>query len=68
MSDGARKWLEAAIPCKLGTVPAVVHVHGSDRKRLAVGTWVRIRERVGAPWQKVLVTRVDGDGYFMADR
>lgn len=55
-------------PCKIGTIPWVVHLHGSDVPRLAPGEWVRVRLIPGAPWEKVLVTRVDPDGHFFADR
>lgn len=60
------KFLAAARPCKLGTMPAMVVLDG--RSELAVGKWVRVRECVGGPWSRVLVRRVDPDGYFQADR
>jgi hypothetical protein len=53
-------------PYKLGTMPGHAHVHGADR--VEVGRWIRIKECVGDKWHKVLVTRVDESGYFMADR
>jgi hypothetical protein len=53
-------------PCKIGTIPMVVQRHRRDR--LEVGRYVRIKERSGARWERVLVTRVDPDGYFMADK
>jgi hypothetical protein len=59
-------WLDKARPCKLGTVPTLVHLHGSDR--LEVGKRVRIKEREGDRWHRVLVTAVHLDGYFKADR
>ncbi len=55
-------------PCKLGTVPTVVWLHGTDAKTLAPGKRVRIKEHVGGRWSVVTITRVDPDGYFMADR
>lgn len=65
-----RNWrgLKNPRPCKLGTMPGLVDLHGADAKRLAPGLWVRVRECAGGPWNRVLVTRVDPDGYFMADR
>lgn len=51
-------------PCKIGTIPMVVEVHGVDARKLKVGEVIRVRP-VG--WQTVVVTRVDEDGYFMAD-
>jgi hypothetical protein len=64
--SAAFKWMDTAKPCKIGTIPMVVHVHGRDN--LAVGEHVRIRYLPGGRWERVLVTRVDPDGYFMADR
>jgi hypothetical protein len=55
-------------PCKLGTVPWVVDVHGRDLPRLVPGEWVRVRLIPGAQWQQVYVTKVDPDGHFFADR
>lgn len=60
------KWLEAAVPCKIGTVPAVVQVHGSDR--LVVGKRIRIKRRFNGKWQMVTVNRIDPSGYFQADQ
>lgn len=59
-------WIEKARACKLGTMPALVHLDG--RSTLAVGKWVRVQEVENGHWNRVLVTRVDPDGYFMADR
>ncbi len=53
-------------PCKIGTVPTVVRVHGRDR--IEPGRWIRIREAEGGPWVRVLVDRVDPDGHFFASR
>lgn len=62
------KWIDRCQPCKIGTVPMVVYVHAADRRRLKPGFWARIREAENGPWAKVLATRVDEGGYFMADR
>lgn len=61
LSQGAR-------PAKLGTVPMLVRVHPTDEKRLAVGEFIRVQEALNAKWERVLVTRLDPDNYFMADR
>lgn len=61
-----KSWAETARPCKLGTMPALVHLDG--RSKLAVGKWVRVQEIENGNWVRVLVTRVDPDGYFMASR
>lgn len=55
-------------PCKLGTVPSLVVVHGSDIAKIEPGRYVRVRERDGVPWERVLVRKVNPDGYFQADR
>lgn len=55
------------IPCKIGTVPAVVRVHGRDR--IEPGRYIRIQEAEGGPWVQVLVDRVNpDDGHFFAKR
>lgn len=66
MSDSDIKWLSTAVPCKLGTVPAIVRLDG--RSRLAVGRYVRVQECVGGKWSHVYVTEVQPNGYFNADR
>ncbi len=53
-------------PCKIGTIPAVVRVHGKDK--IVVGEWIRIQETENGRWERVLVQRVNPDGYFQADR
>lgn len=55
-------------PCKLGTMPAVVQLHGRDAPGLRVGRWVRVREVEGGKWSSVYVREVRPDGYFQADR
>lgn len=62
MSD----WLDKARPCKLGTMPALVHVHGRDK--IAIGSCVRVQEIEGGRWNRVLITAVHIGGYFKADR
>jgi hypothetical protein len=59
------RFLRTARPCKLGTIPHVVQLDG--RCTLKVGHWVRVRVRDYGKWISVHVTRVDPDGYFMAD-
>jgi hypothetical protein len=53
---------------KLGTIPALVLVHGADRKRMAAGVSVRIKEREGDRWKRVTVDRVADDGYVFASQ
>lgn len=53
-------------PCKIGTVPATVRVHGRDC--ISVGKVIRVQFMKNGKWENVLVRRVDADGYFQADR
>lgn len=53
-------------PCKLGTVPAVVRLHGADT--VEAGRIVRVQEAPGAKWEAVLVHDVSTDGHFKAER
>lgn len=62
------RFCEIARPAKLGTVPMLLHVHPTDLKKLAVGNYVRVQDALNAKWEPVKVTRLDPDGYFMADR
>lgn len=55
-------------PCKIGTIPMLVWLHRQDAKTIAPGRYVRVKYAVGGCWEQVLVTRVDPDGYFMANR
>lgn len=69
MRRNALSWLHKhGKPCKIGTVPMCVQVHGSDWRLIAVGKRVRVKEQQGDHWSSVLVTRVDDSGYFMADK
>ena len=63
---GMSKWNETALPCKLGTIPYLVHIDG--RSKFEVGKWVRVQDRENGDWFRVLVTRINSDGYFMADK
>jgi len=66
------------VPCKIGTIPfGLVQIHGVDAVRMEVGKRCRIKERPGARWTTVLITRLDFDEtgklsrplvYFMADQ
>lgn len=61
----------AEVPCKIGTVPMTVTVHGADR--IDTRKWVRIKEGAGDKWHRVYVTGLvaDKEGrvtYFTADR
>jgi hypothetical protein len=55
-----------SVSCKLGTMPALVRVHGRDR--IEAGRAIRVQECVGDRWHHVYVTKVNDDGYFFADR
>lgn len=63
----AMSWTERyGKPCKIGTIPMIVQVHGNSK--MTVGSHISIRYAENGRWEQVLVTRVDPDGYFMADR
>lgn len=66
MRNLSDKFLNKAVSCKLGTMPALVLVHGSDT--IEVGKRIRVKESDGDRWHYVLVTRINPDGYFFADR
>jgi hypothetical protein len=55
-------------PMKLGTVPCCVLIHGTDRKRMAPGKWIRIKECEGDRWHAVLVTEINETGHVFASR
>jgi hypothetical protein len=55
------------IPCKIGTMPMVIHAR-DKRTPLEVGRVIRIQEEIGGRWTTAIVRRVDSDGYFQADR
>ena len=61
-------WLDRCVPAKVGTMPMMVYVHAADRRRLKVGNWARVQYHENGSWERVLVTRVDPDGYFMANK
>jgi hypothetical protein len=65
---GARERFELidGIPCKIGTVPMVIFWR-DRRTPLEVGRYIYIRRQRGARKEMVKVTRVDRNGYFMAD-
>lgn len=62
------RFLAAATPCKIGTVPVMAIIHGRDRKRIAPGVRIRIREDEGGPWTWALVRSISPDGHLFADR
>lgn len=57
-------------PCKIGTMPMLVRIHGSDLKHIIPGGHIRIKDREGGRWQNVIVRRLaEGDNpWFQADR
>lgn len=65
---GKLSFLDRCTSAKIGTVPMMVYVHAADRRRLAPGLWARIKYYENGNWTRVLITRVDPDGYFMADQ
>lgn len=61
-------FLDKCVPCKIGTIPMLVRVHGKDWTNMAIDTWIRVQYAENGNWETVWVTRVDPNGYFMADR
>ena len=61
-------WLDKCVPCKVGTIPMVLQVHRADWKKMKVGNLIRVKYNEGGRWEKVLLTRIDPDNYFMADK
>lgn len=67
------RYIPRFVPAKLGTIPhGPVQIHGTDAPRMEIGKRVRIKERPGARWISVLITRLDwaADGklvHFFAD-
>ena len=55
-------------PIKLGTIPALVLIHGSDKIRLKVGQWIRIKEHQGDKWHKVFIDQINEGGTIFATR
>jgi hypothetical protein len=60
------EWIEKCSPCKIGTIPKLLQVHGGDK--VAVGKYIRVKYAEGGRWEKVLVTEVHDNGYFKADK
>lgn len=52
--------------CKIGTIPMVIF-KVSSRGGLKVGRPAKIQRQRGSKWERVIVNRVDDDGYFQAD-
>lgn len=55
-------------PMKLGTVPKAVLIHGFDKRRMAAGKWIRIKESEGDKWHSVLVEDIRDCGTVVASR
>ena len=66
----SERWLsrDDLTPMKLGTIPTLVLIHGSDKRRLIPGKWVRIKEREGGNWDRVLVEHVRPCGTVIASK
>lgn len=53
-------------PCKIGTIPYQVVLHGSPI--LVVGSIRNVRKTIdNSKWFRVLITRINEDGYFFCD-
>lgn len=55
-------------PAKVGTMPAAILIHGSDKRLMQPGRWIRIKEGPGDKWHRVFVERVFEDGRVLVSR
>ena len=60
--------IDDRVPMKIGTMPCLVWIHGTDRKRMAPGLWIRVKEERGGRWTQVLIDRIDDEGHVFASR
>ena len=51
-------------PCKIGTVPRLVYVHGHDK--VLPGLPIRVRDEGARKWERVTVEKVGPGRYFFA--
>lgn len=52
--------------CKIGTIPALVLIHKSDK--VQIGSYVRVKECEGDKWHRLLITNINEDGYIFFTR
>lgn len=63
------KWDWANLtPMKIGTVPSAALIHGTDKKTMAPGKIIRIKECAGGKWTSVMVDGVLPCGTVVASR
>ena len=55
-------------PATVGTMPAAILIHGSDKRLMQTGRWIRIKEGPGDKWHRVLVEVVNEDGTVLVSR
>lgn len=64
-----KNWFDNPLtPMKIGTIPALVLVHGTDRERMTPGNWVRVKECEGGKWSRVLIDNINANGDIFASR
>lgn len=61
-------WDKDLTPMKLGTVPMTVLIHGTDKRSMTPGKWVRIKRSEGDKWLSVLVEAIRDDGTVVASK
>jgi len=54
-------------PCKIGTVPSLVILRGSEKPKLGEKIMYRIAED-GSKWECGIVDRINPDGYFFMSK
>lgn len=63
------KWHDRDLtPMKIGTVPCVALIHGTDKKAMRQGSIIRIKECEGDRWHTVMVDEVRPCGTVVASR
>jgi hypothetical protein len=64
---GEKPWrVRGPRPCKIGTVPHTVYVHGHDK--VLPGLTVRVRDEGARRWERVVVDSVGPGRHFFAQR
>lgn len=51
-------------PCKVGTIPAIIHLRYHYRIRVGLRIEYRMREHDSGGWQEGWIYEVHDDGYF----
>lgn len=71
--DDLKKLAKEGWPCKIGTIPMIVRIHGKDIDKIAPGNYIRVKYQyptfAGESWSRVHVTKYDPSSrHFFADK